>query len=66
MKKFENDVWVFMCPEHGEENGMFCFRAMDKTLADNWKKVHVISTIVETTLHERQAYQKGFTERMDG
>ena len=30
-------LYVFHCPVHGEETGVFCFRAYDKSFFPLWK-----------------------------
>jgi hypothetical protein len=32
------NVWVFDCPEHGEEIASYCFRAMDDANRHRWFK----------------------------
>ena len=58
------DKWIFLCPVHGEESSLFCFKAFDKKNASRWRKVHVIAEEVETTLEERQEYQRNYSKRM--
>lgn len=64
MVKFEKDVWVFLCPVHGEESSLLCFEAWDEKNASRWRKIHVVSTEIKTGLQEREKYQKDLAKRM--
>ena len=55
------EKWIFLCPTHGEESSLFCFRAFDEKNADRWRKVQIISEEIKTTLEERQKHQEQFT-----
>lgn len=40
-------VYMFDCPMHGWECGVFCFRGSDKYYAARWHKFHVTYVPVE-------------------
>jgi len=61
-REFEN--WVFDCPYHGWEYEIFCFRASNVEFADKWHKFKVTWQEETTFPHEREAFQRGFIERM--
>ncbi len=60
----ERESWVFFCPVHGEEHVVFCHRATNENLADCWKKMHIVSTEVPSSLRDRLNWQEVFTKHL--
>jgi len=47
--RVELEEWIFDCPMHGWEQGVYCFRAFDENNVDRWKKMWVLRDEIETT-----------------
>jgi len=39
--KVVNAAYVFDCPWHGRESGVFCFRAFERENRSRWKKLQI-------------------------
>ena len=37
----EEFIYIFDCPEHGEEWSVFCFRALNEDNAGRWRKYRI-------------------------
>ena len=57
MRGAELETWVFFCPLHGMEATVFCFRAFDESLIENWALMHVMMNEKKTTLDQKQYIQ---------
>ena len=44
--------YIFNCPIHGDETGVFCWRAFSPELHHLWKKYEVILTEIPITQNE--------------
>lgn len=58
-------VYIFDCPVHGEENGLFCFRAFDFAHLHLWHKYHVTYEAVDCPDNEKMAYLEGLHRQAD-
>lgn len=55
-------VYVFDCPYHGEERGVFCFRAFERENSNRWKKLQVESKELPLSEKELDAVIGSFLE----
>ena len=53
--------WVFDCPKHGKEKGLFCMRAYDSKYVDRWQRVEITYKKVKTSKEEQTEWQRVFT-----
>ena len=63
MKLFKQfEIWVFNCPLHGFETEVFCFRACDPELIENWYKFKVTWEETLTTSNEKEKHRQEHKE----
>jgi len=54
-------IWRFDCPVHGEENGMYCFRAFEPANKHLWYKYQIVKAKIEVSEAERDEMLKKLT-----
>lgn len=60
--KYSTRTWIFDCPLHGFEMQVFCFRAHDKSLEENWKLYEITYEEQQVTDTEKQKFLVEFRE----
>jgi hypothetical protein len=57
LEKIDVEQWVFICPEHGAEVQVFCFRALDENLMDEWHLFKGTLSEINTSPYQRHDHQ---------
>lgn len=63
MSKTVRTEYVFDCPVHGRECGVYCFRAYQAERRDNWVKIEYTEESVQWNIGEFNEFYDAFIER---
>lgn len=58
MKTTKQAGWIFKCPKHGIEHGLFCSNAYKSSHEKFWQKVEIVYIEKKTYNNERREWQR--------
>lgn len=58
IKNTKRASWVFICPKHGVEQGLFCDLAYSDDHVDCWKYVEYVFKVIPTNNKKKKEWVK--------